>query len=157
MKVNIICHVTHIVDLKVQFFFFYFSFFFWKLDTVWNGSTHTCTYLYQTACALYDVPEDGCILHSKHVEWKRCNKITLNYLHQAGPSKPNAKKLYGGKSCLRKWGSLPSLEMSGILWNPKTYYRLYIRPCLSKSLNNFIKVQSFKPSDNGAQEVIFDF
>ena len=40
----------------------------WKLDTAWNGSTHTCTYLYQTACALYDAPEDGCILHPKHVE-----------------------------------------------------------------------------------------
>ena len=37
-------------------------------DTAWNGSTHTCTYLYQTACALYDAPEDGCILHPKHVE-----------------------------------------------------------------------------------------
>ena len=24
--------------------------------------------LYQTACALYDAPEDGCILHPKHVE-----------------------------------------------------------------------------------------
>ena len=60
----------------------------WKLDTAWNGSTHTCTYLYQTACALYDAPEDGCILHLKHVEWKRCNKVTLNNLHQAGPSKP---------------------------------------------------------------------
>ena len=40
----------------------------WKLDTSWNGSTNTCTYLYQTACALYDAPEDGCILHPKHVE-----------------------------------------------------------------------------------------
>jgi hypothetical protein len=40
----------------------------WKLDTAWNGSTRTCTYLYQTACALYDAPEDGCILHPKHVE-----------------------------------------------------------------------------------------
>ena len=40
----------------------------WKPETAWNGSTHTCTYLYQTACALYDAPEDGCILHPKHVE-----------------------------------------------------------------------------------------
>ena len=40
----------------------------WKPDTAWNGSTHTCTYLYQTACALYDAPEDVCILHPKHVE-----------------------------------------------------------------------------------------
>ena len=39
------------------------------------------------ACALYDAPEDGCVLHLKHVEQK-CNKITLNNLHQAGPNKP---------------------------------------------------------------------
>jgi len=39
-----------------------------KPDMAWNGSTHTYTYLYQTACALYDAPEDGCILHPKHVE-----------------------------------------------------------------------------------------
>ena len=42
--------------------------FSWKLDTAWNGSTHTCTYLCQTACALYYAPEDGCIVHPKHVE-----------------------------------------------------------------------------------------
>ena len=41
-----------------------------------------------SACALYDAPEDGCVLHPKHVEQKKCNKITLNNLHQAGPNKP---------------------------------------------------------------------
>ena len=42
------------------------------------------------ACALYDAPEDGCVLHPKHVEQnKKCNEITLNNLHQAGPNKPN--------------------------------------------------------------------
>ena len=40
------------------------------------------------ACALYDAPEDGCILHSKHVEQGKCNKVTLNNLHQAGLNKP---------------------------------------------------------------------
>ena len=40
------------------------------------------------ACALYDAPEDGCVLHPKHVEQGRCNKITLNNLHQAGLNKP---------------------------------------------------------------------
>ena len=38
--------------------------------------------------ALYDAPEDGCVLHPKHVEQQKCNKITLNNLHQAGPNKP---------------------------------------------------------------------
>ena len=64
-------------------------------DTAWNGSTHTCTYLYQAACALYDAPEDGCVLHPKHLEWKKCNKITLNNLHQAGPSKPIIYDIWG--------------------------------------------------------------
>ena len=41
-----------------------------------------------SACALYDAPEDGCVLHPKYVEQKKCNKITLNNLHQAGPNKP---------------------------------------------------------------------
>ena len=36
------------------------------------------------ACALYDAPEDGCIWHPKHVERGKCNKVTLNNLHQAG-------------------------------------------------------------------------
>ena len=40
-----------------------------------------------SACTLYAVPEDGCALHPKHVE-KKCNKITLNNLHNAGPNKP---------------------------------------------------------------------
>ena len=40
------------------------------------------------ACTLYDVPEDGCVLHPKHVEQKKCNKVTLNNLHQAGLNKP---------------------------------------------------------------------
>ena len=40
------------------------------------------------ACALYDAPEDGCILHPKHVEQGKCNKVTLNNLHQAGLNKP---------------------------------------------------------------------
>jgi len=40
------------------------------------------------ACALYDAPEDGCILHQKHVEQGKCNKITLNNLHQGGLNKP---------------------------------------------------------------------
>ena len=33
-------------------------------------------------------PEDGCILHPKHVEQGKCNKVTLNNLHQAGLNKP---------------------------------------------------------------------
>ena len=45
------------------------------------------------ACALYDAPEDGCVLHPKHVEQKKFNKITLNNLHQAGPNKPTITKL----------------------------------------------------------------
>jgi len=40
-----------------------------------------------SACTLCIAPEDGCVLRPKHVEQK-CNKITLNNLHQAGPSKP---------------------------------------------------------------------
>ena len=40
------------------------------------------------AGALYDAPEDGCILHSKHVEQGKCNKVTLNNLHRAGLNKP---------------------------------------------------------------------
>ena len=40
------------------------------------------------ACALYDAPEDGCILHPEHVEQGKCNKVTLNNLHQAGLNKP---------------------------------------------------------------------
>ena len=40
------------------------------------------------ACALYDAPEDGCVLHPKHVEQGKCNKVTLNNLHQAGLNKP---------------------------------------------------------------------
>jgi hypothetical protein len=40
------------------------------------------------ACALYDAPENGCILHPKHVERGKCNKVTLNNLHQAGLNKP---------------------------------------------------------------------
>ena len=40
------------------------------------------------ACALYDAPEDGCILHPKHVEQGKCNKVTLNNLHQVGLNKP---------------------------------------------------------------------
>ena len=37
----------------------------------------------------YDAPEDGCILHPKHVEQGKCNKVTtLNNLHQAGLNKP---------------------------------------------------------------------
>ena len=40
------------------------------------------------ACALYDASEDGCILHPKHVEQGKCNKVTLNNLHQAGLNKP---------------------------------------------------------------------
>jgi len=40
------------------------------------------------ACALYDAPEDGCIWHPKHVERGKCNKVTLNNLHQAGLNKP---------------------------------------------------------------------
>ena len=40
------------------------------------------------AFALYDAPEDGCIWHPKHVEWGKCNKLTLNNLHQAGLNKP---------------------------------------------------------------------
>ena len=40
------------------------------------------------ACALYDAPEDGCIWHPKHVEPGKCNKVTLNNLHQAGINKP---------------------------------------------------------------------
>ena len=39
------------------------------------------------ACALYDAPEDGCTLHPKHVEQGKCNKVTLNNLHQAGLNK----------------------------------------------------------------------
>ena len=56
----------------------------------WNGSTHTCTYYVHVpaACALYDAHEDGCILHPKHVEQGKCNKVTLNNLHQAGLNKP---------------------------------------------------------------------
>ena len=56
----------------------------WKPDTAWNGSTHTCTYMYRLDVHLYDAPEDGCILHPKHVEQGKCNKVTLNNLHQAG-------------------------------------------------------------------------
>ena len=40
-----------------------------------------------SACTLYDTPEDGCVLYPKHVEQK-CNKITLNNLHQASHNKP---------------------------------------------------------------------
>ena len=40
--------------------------------------------LYYNACALYDAPEDGSIWHPKHVERGKCNKVTLNNLHQAG-------------------------------------------------------------------------
>jgi hypothetical protein len=40
-----------------------------------------------SACTLYVAPEDGYVLYPKHVEQK-CNKITLNNLHQAGPNKP---------------------------------------------------------------------
>jgi len=40
------------------------------------------------ACALYDTPEDGYILHPKHVEQGKCNKVTLNNFHQAGLNKP---------------------------------------------------------------------
>ena len=39
-------------------------------------------------CVLYDAPEDGCILHPKHVAQGKCNKVTLNNLHQAGLNKP---------------------------------------------------------------------
>ena len=45
------------------------------------------------ACALYDAPEDGCVLHPKHVEQGKCNKITLNNLHQAGLNKPLYKEV----------------------------------------------------------------
>ena len=49
-----------------------------------------------TTCALYDAPEDGCIWHPKHVERGKCNKVTLNNLHQAGLNKPvhSLKLLY---------------------------------------------------------------
>ena len=40
------------------------------------------------AGALYDAPEDGCILHPKHVEQGKCHKVTLNNLHQASLNKP---------------------------------------------------------------------
>jgi len=40
------------------------------------------------ACALNDAPEDGCIWHPKYVERGKCNKVTLNNLHQAGLNKP---------------------------------------------------------------------
>jgi hypothetical protein len=39
-------------------------------------------------CTLYVAPEDGCILTSETCRAKKCNKITLNNLHQAGPNKP---------------------------------------------------------------------
>ena len=32
--------------------------------------------------------QHGCILHPKHVEQGKCNKVTLNILHQAGLNKP---------------------------------------------------------------------
>ena len=47
------------------------------------------------ACALYDAPEDGCILHPKHVERGKCNKVTLNNLHQAGLNKPIYIMMHG--------------------------------------------------------------
>jgi len=49
-----------------------------------------------SACTLYDAPEDGCVLHPKHVEQKKCNIITHNNLHQAGPNKP----IYSAAYCL---------------------------------------------------------
>ena len=45
------------------------------------------------ACALYDAPEDGYILHPKHVEQEKCNKVPLNNLHQAGLNKPRYLRL----------------------------------------------------------------
>ena len=46
-----------------------------------------------SACTLYVAPEDGCVLHPKHVEQGKCNKITLNNLHQAGLNKPLYKEV----------------------------------------------------------------
>jgi len=46
-----------------------------------------------SACTLYVAPEDGCVLHPKHVEQKCNKKLTLNYLHQAGPNKPMLEQL----------------------------------------------------------------
>ena len=44
----------------------------------------TCT----SCIALYDAPEDGCIWHPKHVERGKCNKVTLNNLHEDVLNKP---------------------------------------------------------------------
>ena len=53
-----------------------------------NTYSHITVHLHVPAAgALYDAPEDGCILHPKHVQGK-CNKVTLNNLHQAGLNKP---------------------------------------------------------------------
>ena len=68
-----------------------------------SGATHnvhaddtskcTCELTCSTPCLAC---KDGCVLHPKHVEQK-CNKITLNNLHQAGPNKPKLSTVYGNR------------------------------------------------------------
>ena len=59
----------------------------WKPDTAWNGSTHTCTYLYHLHVHYMTLLRMD-VYYIRNMWSKKCNKITLNNLHQAGPNKP---------------------------------------------------------------------
>jgi hypothetical protein len=58
----------------------------WKPDTAWNGSTHTCTYLYHLHVHYMTLLRMD-VYYIRNMWSKKCNKITLNNLHQAGPNK----------------------------------------------------------------------